>query len=285
MVVAVIGKPPNTLIYILAAVGAFLLLLALLALLVSAVQCRKRRKEPGSPTSSDHFVEDNVSSDDMSYTNDMIISAGGGEPEALTAGPAQEDALPAGESGGHFYQNVGEVMPHTMNGEQFSTALAAKGIVITSGVQTIDKKKFKKKSQTPASKPAAKPDSNEFELSGDKKVATVISRLANRLRNRLSSVRFSGSGGSRPGLPNDESPNNVIVDPSETPGYVDPVPPQPKEPKKNGEIPPNTHRMPRGYAPASHNVPREVRTTWGKAKSQAELHKVADKGIKFGTQI
>ncbi len=260
MVVAVIGKPPNTLIYILAAVGAFLLLLALLALLVSALQCRKRRKEPGSPTSSDHFVEDNVSSDDMSYTNDMIISAGGGEPEALTAGPAQEDALPAGESGGHFYQNVGEVMPQTMNGEQFSTALAAKGIVITSGVQTIDKKKFKK-------------------------VATVISRLANRLRNRLSSVRFSGSGGSRPGLPNDESPNNVIVDPSETPGYVDPVPPQPKEPKKNGEIPPNTHRMPRGYAPASHNVPREVRTTWGKAKSQAELHKVADKGIKFGTQI
>ena len=113
-------------------------------------------------------------------------------------------------------------------------------------------RKYKPK-RTFGRKKKTMPRDPDFEFAGGDKVATRIQRLANRLRNRLSSVRWS-SGDKTDGESTDpapeEAPNPQIVDPSRS----DPLP---KARKVTG--PPVLHQMPRGFAPASHCVPQHVK--------------------------
>ncbi|ELU15227.1 hypothetical protein CAPTEDRAFT_187212 [Capitella teleta] len=249
-----------------------ILLILLLALIFGLLLCRgrKKAKTPGSASSGEELYDEEVdSSVDMGFSNGI----------ANGASKNYEGVYTEPVNGSHpSFDPPSSFDPPPSNGD-FFPALAAAGIVVSSGVKTIDKKKFKKKAAgapppPPKSHKPRPTSSSEFELTEDKKVATVIQRLATRLRHRLSSVRFSGTV-----LP----PDIENGDPEPVPDYQ--PPPTKEKVHRNIDIPDKPHKMPRGYAPASHNVPRDVRTTWGKAKGNAELNRNADLGNKFGMQI
>lgn len=276
--VAVGAVPPPTTIIVGIALAALLILLLLALLLGLLYRRRHQPNDDSSASSGDELYEEPNSFDNVSLNNGMIH----GDPPLKSAGNHNE-AFEAVDA-----EALGSAAPGTeVSPEEVPPALVGTGIVITSGVRTIDKRKrFKKQPGAPPPPPTkhnATPDPAEFELTTDKKVATVIHRLATRLRNRLSSVRFSGHD--RPRL--DDGENGL--DPRDSQG-ADPVQDGCRKPEKKKarpiiDIPDKPHKMPRGYAPASHNRPREVRTTWGKAKCHAELHHNADMGNKFGMQV
>ena len=117
--------------------------------------------------------------------------------------------------------------------------------------------------------------SDDFQLSGDKKVATVISRLANRLRNRLSSLHYKEPE-SRPKLPDAQQENfdpSTNVDLSGNPDFN--AHQRADRPEKSSGTPPHhLHPAPRGWAPASNMVPRAViPTSWGRAKGVVAIKK------------
>ena len=108
-----------------------------------------------------------------------------------------------------------------------------------------------------------------FDLSDKQKVATVIQRIVGRMRSKLSSVRWTETDG-RAGVieesPPDITINMPIAPRGHTPGPEKGLKPTPG--KRLVYIPPKLHDPPRGWAPASHNVPANMKTSWGKAKSQ-----------------
>ena len=136
--------------------------------------------------------------------------------------------------------------------------------VIPTGALTKPLRKTRYKRRDNSAKPG-KPDPNDFQLGEDQKVATVIQRLAHRLRNRLSSVRFSGG----PVPPGGDQENQV---PQYDPESADAVPGGPERgtgpgPKRHITYPPQLHRPPRGYAPASHSIPLgALKSSWGRGK-------------------
>ena len=91
-----------------------------------------------------------------------------------------------------------------------------------------------------------KPSDPAFEISDDKKVATIIQRLTKRLRNKLSSVRYNEESSSRPEL------DTITQPPEEVPSAQ---PYTKNKEKVHIDIKPQLHRLPRGYAPASRVVP------------------------------
>ena len=116
-----------------------------------------------------------------------------------------------------------------------------------------------RKPKKPKELPAPKNDPT-FELGQNEKVATRIHRLANRLRNRLSTIRWSGGP--------------MSADNAELPPDVPDAQPYTKnKEKKHYDYKPALHNLPRGFAPASHTVPRPVKDTWGRNK-----HNLAMKG-------
>ena len=111
--------------------------------------------------------------------------------------------------------------------------------------------------------------SNNFQLQDSKKVATVIQRLTNRLRKGLSSIRFNETQ-RRPGIDtdgNEDMPHDSEAVHDQIRSYPETAKFPPN--KRKIHIPSKLHKEPRGWAPASHNVPRTVISTLGRAKGQA----------------
>ena len=132
-----------------------------------------------------------------------------------------------------------------------------------------------RKSKTPVESRMSSGNTNDFQLSGDKKVATIIQRLAGRLRSKLSSVNFKEPQ-PRPRIPDADAANSSIdtdVDLSGNPDFGDRTArKRPEKPKVH--IPSKLHPPPRGWAPASNFVPSTVKpTSWGRAKGVLAANK------------
>lgn len=129
---------------------------------------------------------------------------------------------------------------------------------------------------------------DDFELPEDVRVATVIQRIVSRLRGGLASIRWNNS--ERPRIntkPDGESDHHIgggrtakdmakrrraSLFPPE-PAYTPPDPSAGKKPpqksKSKGHYPTALHRQPRGFAPASHYVPRAFKMSWGRNTRKA----------------
>jgi hypothetical protein len=117
--------------------------------------------------------------------------------------------------------------------------------------------------------PAPDPETGidtRFEMN-DSNVKTGILRAVNRLRNRLSSIRWSGQ--------NQDKPEDVYTEVGDgnVPSYGDANKAN-RAQKQKVEVPLQTHKLPRGFAPASHTVPVGlVKQSWGRAKHNKYLGK------------
>ena len=116
--------------------------------------------------------------------------------------------------------------------------------------------------KNPKREPSA-PKPNEFEITGDAKVATVIQRLTNRLRNRLSSIRFNDGSNQRPAI---DTEAHEVSPEGATDNTINNAQHAARRDKTKVDVQPQLHRLPRGFAPASRVVPNTVqKTTWGKS--------------------
>ncbi|KAK2156705.1 hypothetical protein LSH36_207g07036 [Paralvinella palmiformis] len=163
------------------------------------------------------------------------------------------------------FNNDGANNGQVNNGQAGPMAVASAAAPVVAGAATPRKtytqeeidainQKYKPK-KTWARRKKTIPRDPEFVFADDK-VATRIQRLANRLRNRLSSVRWSSGDKQNDGETAQPTPEQGID--AET---VDPV--------RSGELPkaqkikgpPIRYQMPRGFAPASHCTPQHIKGT------------------------
>ena len=153
-------------------------------------------------------------------------------------------------------------------GAAAGVAAAATGPTIGAIVAARRKSKKQKKNTKFSELDEAPPQENKFELSPENKVATKIQRAVGRLRNKLSSVRWSGSNQAPPQELTQPEVTDDTQGGSEPDGGVQPQHP----PSKNYVwVKPKLHDMPRGFKPASSNVPTGwVKQTWGRAKLKKE---------------
>ena len=241
--------------------------LFLLFLICMIGLCAVRRKKTPPPASSIVAAEaptyENVDNEQQ-YVNvagETMTANGTANGTAVPNGipPPPEDPAPEPPVARVHYTNNGFTPDESDPG---STNLGPAVAVLPAGpVAKPRKTRYKKKDNPP------KIDPNDFQLGEDQKVATVIQRLAHRLRNRLSSVRFSGDP-----TPNPSGGDQENQVPEYDPENADGVPGGPDRskgpgPKRNITYPPQLHRPPRGYAPASHSVPLgALKSSWGRGK-------------------
>ena len=107
-----------------------------------------------------------------------------------------------------------------------------------------------------------------FDLPADARMATVIQRIVGRLRGGLSSIRWNNAerptsgtkhhGGGR--TAKDMANRRLYENQSTSAGAKQ----QPKSAASKGGYPAALHKEPRGFAPASHCVPRSFKMSWGR---------------------
>ena len=244
--------------------GAAALLLLFLICMIGLCAARRKKTPPPAATTveAESPTYENVDNEqaymnggtETATVNGSAVPNGIPPPPAAPAPPPPEDTTVARV----HYTNNGYTPDE--NGSATTTMGPAVAVLPAGPVAKPTRKtRYKKKDNPP------KVDPNDFQLGEDQKVATVIQRLAHRLRNRLSSVRFSGD----PNPPGGDQQNHV---PEYDPEAADGVPGGPERgrgpgPKKNITYPPQLHRPPRGYAPASHAVPvGALKSSWGRGK-------------------
>lgn len=283
--------PPgdNTVVIIAAAVGAlvFLLLLALLFGLLAARKCRSS-KTPENGTSADNsegFENGDRDAEFMMYANGTVFDLRGSSNRSLStdsgvsalSSPSTTELINPDVTSNVAVENGG------FEGGESQTGGVGGGVPVlpTGAAPPPLSKRFTKKAKSSHKriKPEAG-DPNDFNLREDKKVATVIQRLATRLRKRLSSIRYDDPESKRPGInTNDPSDVNIEVDGVVDPGRLYPEKNKMPPNKRMIYIPSKLHKEPRGWAPASHNVPRTVINTLGRAKGQVVNASVNDEEL------
>ncbi len=260
----VVSAPPVTAfptVIVASAVAAFIFLALILALLAFCAFSRRKPKnalastDPEDHTYTNDYAEHDYANFDNHTMQDMTHTPNGHTyppPDITANGHAQPYT---NGSANH----VGETTETSMPPRAPPLPSAAAGILLTGAASA---KKIQKKKGRQLAAPSNDPD---FILHENQKVATVINRLANRLRNRLSTIRWHGDD-KKPDIP-DSQDNEVRETDNQDNSNVHMGPTQGKAvPKKKYVYEPQLHRPPRGYAPASHTVPRPVKTTWGRAK-------------------
>ncbi len=262
-----------------AGIGAAFLLFFLIAM-IGLCALRRRRKAP--PAAADRPVSGaydnnmgdhdymNVATATATMPNGGVVANGNANGNLHNGGipppPPGPPPVPPADGHARVHYTNGGYTPEE-NGGGISSTLGPAVAVLPPGpvVKPMRKTRFRKKDTQP------KIDPNDFQMSEDQKVATVIARLAHRLRNRLSSVRFHGG----PAGPSGQDQHVPEYDPE----AADAVPGGPTRgrgpgPRKNIDIPPQLHRPPRGFAPASHAVPvGALKSTWGRGKHQRVMGK------------
>ena len=288
------GSGPNYIIFIAAGAAALLLFLILLAVIFLARRgCQKKKLAQGDG-GSHYETPDNDNSFDppntgnsfdpptaITHTNGHIHN--GGPPNGHASHNYTPDIIagnghianghtPNGfENNGYVDHRADVTATRPANGVPIAPVLAAPPPLVARKVQL-------------RKKPPAPPPDPTFELSGGTAAqATMIQRLANRLRKGISSIRWSGhhgggdhgdgghhqgGGGGRTAKDmanrkkrNSQHDPSAMVTDGDANGsnHIDDVKQHKKEPRKKIDIPPNTHKMPRGFAPASHCVPITVK--------------------------
>jgi len=123
-------------------------------------------------------------------------------------------------------------------------------------------------------KPPPVPDTTGFDIK-NKNVATVVQRLAKRLRTGISTLRgvpvgASGSGSATYGrTPSGASPPEDVVVGGTDPDQAEAIGPEKTTRPPTSRyvyIPPYLHKQPRGCKPASNFTPVQLKTTWGRHK-------------------
>lgn len=235
----------------LAAGFLFLLLLALLLLLLCLRKPKKKAAEANAVDGTADSFDPNFDSPYVNYNNGMV----NGHTEPITASVVNS-AVPDLPPESDLYVNT---RPQSIYPPEALSDGSPDGLGVVAGVPVmIPATAPRKQSKKPTELPAPEKDPT-FELQREK-VATRIHRLANRLRNRLSTVRWSGGPIGQ---------DNLVPDANGDPqsDYKDAVPYTKDTEKKNYEYKPQLHRLPRGFAPASHCVPNPVKNTWGRNKA------------------
>ncbi len=234
-----VGSIPYT--YIGAGVGAFLLLLFLILLI--GLCAARRKKDPKPAASTAGYGSEEVDQDYLNVTN----ATANGVPPQNGHVPA---APPPPDTHAQVHYNNGFVDDH---GVSKAPAVA----VIPAGPPPkLKKRTYKKRNQKP------KADPNDFQVSDQQKVATVIHRLARRLRTGIDSIRFSGAGRDPVG----QDQFNPHQDPEAGAGvHGEPQRPAQRGPKAHKTYDPQLHPLSRGFAPASRVVPQgNIKSTWGR---------------------
>ena len=113
-----------------------------------------------------------------------------------------------------------------------------------------------------------------FDLPADARMATVIQRIVGRLRGGLSSIRWNNSerptsgtkhhGGGRTAKDMANRRRSPLYEPQSTPSTPAGSKQHPKSAASKGCYPAALHKQPRGFAPASHCVPRSFKMSWGR---------------------
>ena len=256
-------------------IAAGLLLLFLIAM-IGLCAARRRKQPAAAAATTENPYDNNVGNTYMNVgnatTNGGPVSNGGvsngGIPPPPNAPPPTPP--PRDETARVHYTNNG-FTPDENGGIAAATLGPAVAVLPPGPVGKPRKHRYKKRERDPA---PPRIDPNDFQLGEDQRVATVIQRLAHRLRNRLSSVRFSGGGGGPSGSGDQDN-----YAPEYDPESADGVPGGPERgrgagPKRNIVVPPQLHRPPRGFAPASHSVPLgALKSSWGPGKHQRVMGK------------
>ena len=214
-------------IYAAAAAAAALFLLAFLLLLFCC--CKRRKKDPPSESSSAGFDSCNDAEFDL-YSSAGIAERGHSRnsPPALPARPETNinntgrnaDRYNSAEDAHSTTELVRQASNNSFSSGDINAPLSpTQTAPLTNAISvmpaapppadrrfTRKKKKTAGRSKTPIESKISSGGTNEFQFVGDKKVATVIQRLAGRLRGKLSSIHFKDSG-SRPRIPDQEGDN------------------------------------------------------------------------------
>lgn len=169
----------------------------------------------------------------------------------------------ADDSNGHGYPIVASA-PELRNGHapddpNLEIAKAAQTIMSTGALKPAKYAKNSKRN--------SRNNPNQFEMGDGNKVATVIQRIATRLRTGLGSIRWNGDGDGRSSRGRNSQPPHDYSNDGE-PNAEDSH--GGKKYAKNrpplGPIKPQLHRLPQGFAPASRVTPSNVRNTFGRSK-------------------
>ncbi len=232
--------------FIAAGAGAFLLLLFLILLI--GLCAARRKKDPKPAASGAGYGSEEV---DQDYLNVSNATANGVPPQNGHAVPA---APPPPDPHAQVHYNNG------FTDDQGVTKAPAVSVIPAGAPPKLKKRTYKKRNQKP------KGDPNDFQFSEQQKVATVIHRLARRLRTGIDSIRFSSGG--RDAVGQDQfNPHN---DPEAGAGvHGEPQRPQHRGPKAHKTYDPQLHPLSRGFAPASRVVPQgNIKSTWGRWKGK-----------------
>ena len=122
-------------------------------------------------------------------------------------------------------------------------------------VVVFSKHRFVKRSNT-----------DDFALKKENKIATVVRRITRSLRTGEPDAPFKTTGDGA----NDARPPNDVVVSSLSDGRLNTIGAERGKPDnltgRHMFVPPKLHHQPRGFAPASHNVPTHTKNTWGRTK-------------------
>ena len=206
---------------------------------------------------------DIFSPDDHEFDAESLTAVRASNGSAFQNGSARNSTMSAGQTNEAFDPPL-DNSDGSVEGSDVSTTALGAAMLPAVTAAGVKRQHYRKSNKT--TKPASDTASSKFELSGDQKVATVIQRLANRLRHGLSSIHFKDN--SRPSVstrPEDEAVIDAVAAPS-----LSATGPERGKNAPDGRmlfIPSKLHKLPRGYAPASHAVPGAVKNTWGRSRN------------------
>ena len=222
---------------------------------------------PENPESTTEIADLEVSAAAMAADN-----VDGRTPR--TSGNAADIISARASQGSTTLASEGSSAPNSARGSRGSggmpTGAAATPIAIVGGKKPSRFQKRSSKQPAAAQRPpsAKRPEKYTFDLAENQKVATVLQRIVGRMRNKLSSVRWTETDNT--GM--QQQPPDITIN----------MPVTGSNTSLNTEkgmktlpgsrlvyIPPKLHEPPRGWAPASHNVPMGgIKSSWGKAKNR-----------------
>ena len=295
---AVVTPPGMSMLYLGVGIAAAILL-ALLFIILALCLLRRKRKPKDAATSDLHEnTYDEVERDFIGMANPVVHDMRGGDGHARV--PNGRSLQPGGQHEGHgnsrshgygresietidvdFSNGHAPVDPQISNGhsnghvnapygeeegagDTNTLAMAAVAVAASGGLKKTKHRKYTQKNK--------QREANGFELTSDNgKVATVIQRLASRLRTGISSIRWNGEDdgkSSRRSKRSSRPPSDQDIEASQQGDDLDPNKGRFQKRPPIGPVKPQLHRLPQGFSPASRVTPSAVKATWGRNKKK-----------------
>lgn len=265
-----------------------LLALLLLATLIWAYRCRGRNKQT---TDSEQAIQDNDLDNEvewMDFENPTLHnehqpaanpSAGGGPGTDITSSDGITTvSLPPPVP---LRNSTGDVEQRLSGKKRLFGAAATPLAVVNDRHSGVFKKRSTKATSGSRKSRHSGNNPRQFDLTDNGKVATVIQRIVGRMRNKLSSVKWTEMDG-RSAAGRDQQPPDITLNMPVGGGQMmSEKGLKTAMGKRRVYIPPKLHEPPRGWAPASHNVPTGLRSAWGRVKSGK---KSSEEGVEGKTE-